>query len=496
MKIEVSKLKSHPLNDRIYSGNMDIDDLVENIQKVGLLEPLVVIPGNISGNYLVLSGNRRLKCLKHLEISHANVRVINVEKSEIPLMIVSYNRTRVKKPSCILKEILILEKSYRIGRGSREFQKRFVNVGKKVKGDTREIVGEKIGISTGQVSKLKYIYNIKPELFDRIDDGELTINQAYIICERLKNQEDAKKVNKIKGRKNLHSQQVTILNKSSEVMDEIPNNFISAIITSPVFYLKRRYSNNENELGNEKSSEDYIKRLCNHMDECYRVMSKDGVMFLHLDDTYDENGSLQNIPHRVIIEMIKRRKWILRNTIINKKSNPLPSSVKNRLSSSYDFIFMLVKSRNYSFNHIRVKSTSSNKSITPPFHRGNNTGVSPYISDGKKNIQDFLDEVNLDIIVSSVANQIRTKKRFGLLHPCPFPEKLRKVLLGLVLPPNNSDKITGKKRSDFRLLDPFCGLSELLLEGYENGISVYGYDVNSNFTKSVIKEFRKLGASL
>ena len=110
MKIEVSKLKSHPLNDRIYSGNMDIDDLVENIKKVGLLEPLVVIPSNISGNYLVLSGNRRLKCLKHLEISHANVRVINVEKSEIPLMIVSYNRTRVKKPSCILKEILILEK--------------------------------------------------------------------------------------------------------------------------------------------------------------------------------------------------------------------------------------------------------------------------------------------------------------------------------------------------------------------------------------------------
>ena len=42
--VPLSKLLSHPLNNEIYQGNMDIDDLADNIKRVGLLENLVVIP--------------------------------------------------------------------------------------------------------------------------------------------------------------------------------------------------------------------------------------------------------------------------------------------------------------------------------------------------------------------------------------------------------------------------------------------------------------------
>ncbi len=90
MKIEVSKLKSHPLNDKIYENNMDIDDLFENIDRVGLLEPLVVVPSNKLGEYYVISGNRRLKCIRMLpkKYKYVNVNVLEVKKNEIPLMIV------------------------------------------------------------------------------------------------------------------------------------------------------------------------------------------------------------------------------------------------------------------------------------------------------------------------------------------------------------------------------------------------------------------------
>ena len=494
MKIEVSKLRSHPINDKIYENNMDIDDLLENIDRVGLLEPLVVVPSTKLGEYHVISGNRRLKCIRMLpqKYKYVNVNVLEVEKKEIPLMIVSYNRTRIKKPSCLLKEILILEKSYSIGKGKRTFQQKFANPGIKIKGDSRKIIGEKVGISSGQVSKLKYINSIQPTLFEKIDKGELTINQGYLICERIKNQIDAITPNNQKIRKTLETSNVKIFNQSSERLSQIKDGEIDAIITSVPFYLKRTYTNDKNELGRENTVDEYVQNLCNHFDECFRVLSKSGVMYFHISDSYNKNGSLLNVPHLVVIEMMKRKNWLQKNCIVVKKRNPLPNSVKNRLSTSYDFCFMMVKTKEYSFNHLRIDAKTNTKNVSAPFHRGDNKSVTPYISDGKKNIQDYFDEGEMDVIVTSVANQIVTKNRFGILHPCPYPSQLRQIFLSLILPKENN--LFGKKKSTFKLLDPFMGLGELLLDAYENGIShVYGYDINSNFTKSCIKEFKKLG---
>ena len=153
---------------------------------------------------------------------------------------------------------------------------------------------------------------------------------------------------------------------------------------------------------------------------------------------------------------------------------------------------LLTKSKTYRFNHIRIKSKTENKGTSAPYHRGKQSGYSPYISDGKKNLQDYLDSEMIDVISSPVANQIKSKKQFNLLHPCPFPEGLRRSLLALVTPnltPNN----TIKKMSDFHLLDPFMGVAGLLFDGHSLGMSVWGYDTNSNYTKAVIKEFDRIG---
>ena len=60
MKVQVSKLKHHPLNREIYSLS-DIDDLTKSIKDVGLLQPLVVDQKN-----RVVSGNRRLEAIRVL----------------------------------------------------------------------------------------------------------------------------------------------------------------------------------------------------------------------------------------------------------------------------------------------------------------------------------------------------------------------------------------------------------------------------------------------
>ncbi len=97
----------------------------------------------------------------------------------------------------------------------------------------------------------------------------------------------------------------------------------------------------------------------------------------------------------------------------------------------------------------------------------------------------------IDIISTPVANQIKSKKQFNLLHPCPFPETLRRTLLALVTP-NLTPKNTIKNMSNFHLLDPFMGVAGLLFDGYYLGMSLWGYDTNSNYTKSVIKEFDRI----
>ena len=490
--VPLSTLSSHPLNNEIYQGNMDIDDLTDNIKKVGLLETLVVIPSGKRKSYYVISGNRRLKSLISLGITKIDVKLIDVEKKDIPLFIISYNRTRLKKATTLLREIDILEKFYYT---SKENKDGLVTNAELIKGDKRKVISKRIGVAEGQISKLKTIRKIKPELLEKIDNDEMSVSQAFILCERQKQEDESITTNHIKGRKSSSTGQVNIFCKSSVDMSEIPDGKINSIITSPVFYgmNMRTYSKNPNELGKEKNVDDYISNVCDTMDECFRVLSKSGVMFVHLGDTYDDKGSLMNVPHRVVMEMMERKPFILRNTLIFKKTNPIPNAVETRLSTSYEFVFFLTKSKTYNFNHIRIKSKTENKGTSAPYHRGKQGGYSPYLSDGKKNLQDYLDSEMIDIISSPVANQIKSKKQFNLLHPCPFPEGLRRSLLALVTPNlTSNNKI--KKMSDFNLLDPYMGVAGVLFDGYSMGVgmSVWGYDTNSNYTKAVIKEFDRI----
>jgi DNA modification methylase len=493
--VPLSSLSSHPLNNEIYQGNMEIDDLCDNIKKVGLLETLVVIPSGKVKSYYVISGNRRLKALISLGFTKTDVKLIDVERRDIPLFIISYNRTRLKKATTLLREIDILEKFYYT---SKENKDGLVTNAELIKGDKRKVISKRIGVAEGQISKLKTIRKIKPELLEKIDNDEMSVSQAFILCERQKQEDESITKNHIRGRKSSSTGRVNIFCKSSVDMSEIPDGKINAIITSPVFYgmNMRTYSKNPNELGKEKNVDDYISNVCDTMDECFRVLSKSGVMFVHLGDTYDDKGSLMNVPHRVVMEMMERKPFILRNTLIFKKTNPIPNSVETRLSTSYEFVFFLTKSKTYNFNHIRIKSKTENKGTSAPYHRGKQGGYSPYVSDGKKNLQDYLDSEMIDIISSPVANQIKSKKQFNLLHPCPFPEGLRRSLLALVTP-NLTSNNTIKKMSDFHLLDPYMGVGGVLFDGYSMGVgmSVWGYDTNSNYTKAVIKEFDRISKS-
>ena len=117
-------------------------------------------------------------------------------------------------------------------------------------------------------------------------------------------------------------------------MSELKDGEIQTIFTSPPYWNKRLYSE-KNGLGNEKTSDEFIDNIVNHLNECWRVLNNKGSFFLNLGDTF-HNGNLQNIPHKVIIQL-QDKGWILRNTIIWSKTNPKPSSTKTNLTPSYEW---------------------------------------------------------------------------------------------------------------------------------------------------------------
>ena len=162
MKIGVSNLTHHPKNKEIYNLS-SIEELMESINELGLLQPLV-----IDQNNQIISGNRRFESIKRLGWIDVEVELRVVNDGEEELLLVHYNKQRVKSFREILNEYLVLKKYYEVGQGKRT-DLTSVRSNKSLNG--RDNVSEQIGISSSQLGKLLFIYKHQPYHIDLLDKG-------------------------------------------------------------------------------------------------------------------------------------------------------------------------------------------------------------------------------------------------------------------------------------------------------------------------------------
>lgn len=167
-----------------------------------------------------------------------------------------------------------------------------------------------------------------------------------------------------------------------EVLKTFPDESINCCMTSPPYWALRDYGV-DGQLGLEDTFQQYINKLCDIFDEVKRVLRKDGTLWVNIADTYFGGGnnrgnnspiydkqksnrgangqvqqdwskinfkhkSLCNIPARFSIEM-QNRGWILRNVIIWHKPNCMPSSVKDRFTVDFEYLYFFVKNKKYWF---------------------------------------------------------------------------------------------------------------------------------------------------
>jgi DNA modification methylase len=208
------------------------------------------------------------------------------------------------------------------------------------------------------------------------------------------------------------------------------------------------------------------------MDEVYRVLKKDGVLFLNLGDTYysgkgqsqgsdrksskrrfglravDKSGgvgiglrqkTIIGIPWRVAIEMSKRN-WILRSPIIWHRTYRLPEAVIDRPRRSYEYVFMFVKNRKYYFDR-----------------------------------QHLIDQKLEEDMWSIPA---RPKATNGI-ETAPFPDELVRRCLSIGCLPGGS------------VLDPFAGAGTTLRVAVKSGRPATGIDLNPDFCEYMVNELRK-----
>jgi site-specific DNA-methyltransferase (adenine-specific) len=150
-------------------------------------------------------------------------------------------------------------------------------------------------------------------------------------------------------------------------LSELPDASVDCVITSPPYFGLRDYGMPE-QLGAEPHIDDWVKHLVQVGQELHRVLKPTGACWINLGDCYSrhprEGASKKGLllgPARVALAWCANG-WLLRNTVVWAKRNPMPASVADRLSCAHEVIFFFTKQPTYYFDLDAIREPA----ITPP----------------------------------------------------------------------------------------------------------------------------------
>lgn len=151
------------------------------------------------------------------------------------------------------------------------------------------------------------------------------------------------------------------------VLRKLPSGYVDCVVTSPPYFRLRNYQHAQ-QLGLEQHVDDWVMNLRLVLSDVARVLTTTGTVWLNLGDGYSTGKegaprkSLLLGPERLALALT-RDGWLIRNKVIWAKRTPMPSAVPDRLTCSWEVVYLLTRSPNYSFDldAIRQPHTSSKK---------------------------------------------------------------------------------------------------------------------------------------
>lgn len=175
---------------------------------------------------------------------------------------------------------------------------------------------------------------------------------------------------------------------AKDVLSRFDDESAHCIVTSPPYWGLRDYGVDD-QIGLEKTPEEYVANLVGVFREGWRVLRKDGTLWCNLGDSYTSGGrkgrdpgqskihpaydgesyvdglrpdtppglkpkDLVGIPWMVAFAL-RADGWYLRSDIIWHKPNPMPESVTDRPTKSHEYLFLMSKSERYFYDHDAIK---------------------------------------------------------------------------------------------------------------------------------------------
>ncbi len=154
----------------------------------------------------------------------------------------------------------------------------------------------------------------------------------------------------------------------------LPDASVDMVLTSPPYFRLRDYQV-PGQLGLESAVEEWVSNLHGVAGQLARVLTPTGSFWLNVADTYATDTrqgaprkSLLLGPERLAVALVSDG-WHLRNKIVWQKANPMPSSVRDRLSCTWEALYVFVRSTSYFFDldAIRIPHQSQAPKSWPGF---------------------------------------------------------------------------------------------------------------------------------
>jgi DNA modification methylase len=484
----------------------EITSLMESISLIGQQQPITVIWNGLK--YEVLDGVLRLKSMIRLNLNEIDVIVIEfVETDEFSLSdLIIHNQIRKQKTNLErLNEIRVLlridsenknplrDKEERVklvssllgGKGwcrNNVFNLENILRWEKESGSdlklSEKVVSNEVSINKA-VETMRLIEN---PLFDRENEKESKVVEGFL--QGYYKAEKAVKLMEVYNKKK--SEDPTIIKLypkekrnyiiiHGDIEDtQLPDDLvIDTIFTSPPYYRLVKYGDDPNELGWEKTPEEYVYRLSNKLMKGFEKLSDTGSMFVNLGETYD-NGECLGVTDLLIIELKRRGVRFVDRLIWKKDSNkPYPNQVK-RLNPGYETILHFSKTKDYHFERFRIKSDKTLKVSRGCKEKGSEQ-VRYHIPNNYDQFRNLLSENDVTNVLNVQINRNRTKHIKGEeVHPATFSDNLPVIPLLISTPKDRKSVV----------MDPFmgtgsCGVTALQLGFKFVGVELYEKNIRT-----------------
>jgi DNA modification methylase len=285
---------------------------------------------------------------------------------------------------------------------------------------------------------------------------------------------------------------------AASVLATLPEGIAQTCVTSPPYFGLRDYGV-EGQIGLEPSPDEYVARLVEVFRQVRRVLKPDGTLWLNLGDSYagswgargrgDNTNAprpelelkygteapnhygfgpwgvkpkdLMGMPWRVAFAL-QSDGWWLRSAIVWHKPNPMPESVTDRPTSSYEMVFLLAKSERYYYDIDAIREP----------HTDDTRHVSEFVADGAADAY----QGNPPSHLGRAGNHPlgRNARNVWTIPPQPFGEAHFATM-----PPELARRciLAGSREGD-TILDPFNGAATTGVAALETFRRYLGIELN------------------